>query len=682
MDNHLLQALDYIKASDCSYQEWLNVGMALKHEGYTADVWNEWSRADTRYKDGECYRKWDSFNEETATIVTGGTIVAMAKQHGYKAFNGNEKLSWESMVSGDVDPQRVVDISWIEDAHIKEPTDQQFNPVNEIVRYLNTLFQPEDYVGFVTDSWTKDNKKWFPKTGQYKKTAGDLIRELEQCNGDIGKVLGDYHKEAGAWIRFNPLDGEGVGNTNVKEYRYALVESDSISVSRQVAIMKELQLPIAAMTFSGNKSIHAIVHIDANSYTEYKDKVEYLYTICKKNGLNPDTQNKNPSRLSRMPGFTRGDKKQFLIATNVGLSNFNEWKEYIESVNDDLPDPVDLADIWNNMPDLSPCLINGILRKGHKMLLTGPSKAGKSFLLIELAIAIAENSKWLAWQCAQGRVLYVNLEVDSASCFHRFKNVYDAMKLKADNINNIDIWNLRGNSAPMNKLAPKLIRRAKKQNYTAVIIDPIYKVITGDENSASDMAEFCNYFDMICNELNCAVIYCHHHSKGAQGNKKSSDRASGSGVFARDPDAMLDLIQLVMDQPTRISAEAALGLDHEEMSRVTGWKVETTLREFPNQRPLNLFFNYPVHKIDEWDILQNSYADGDVRLAQKRSAESRSKKAEDNFKEAVLNANFGEPPTFGQLMTYLGVSKGAISQKIKKYGYKVTNGKVIKITSN
>ena len=96
----------------------------------------------------------------------------------------------------------------------------------------------------------------------------------------------------------------------------------------------------------------------------------------------------------------------------------------------------------------------------------------------------------------------------------------------------------------MDALAPKLIRRAIKNNYIAIIIDPIYKVITGDENSAEQIARFCNQFDKICTELGAAVIYCHHHSKGSQGGKKSMDRASGSGVFARDPDAMLDLIEL------------------------------------------------------------------------------------------------------------------------------------------
>lgn len=96
----------------------------------------------------------------------------------------------------------------------------------------------------------------------------------------------------------------------------------------------------------------------------------------------------------------------------------------------------------------------------------------------------------------------------------------------------------------MDKLAPSLIRRALKTRPIAVVIDPIYKVLTGDENSADQMAAFCNQFDKIAAEVGCAVVYCHHHSKGAQGGKRSMDRASGSDVFARDPDAQLDMIQL------------------------------------------------------------------------------------------------------------------------------------------
>ena len=154
-----------------------------------------------------------------------------------------------------------------------------------------------------------------------------------------------------------------------------------------------------------------------------------------------------------------------------------------------------MASVWDNLPPLAAPLIDGVLRQGHKMLLAGPSKAGKSYALIELCIAIAEGKKWLAWDCAQGKVMYVNLELDRASCLHRFRDVYEALGWEPHCLDNIDIWNLRGKSVPMDKLAPKLIRRAAKKDYIAIIIDPIYKVITGDENSVDQMARFCNEFD-------------------------------------------------------------------------------------------------------------------------------------------------------------------------------------------
>ena len=50
-----------------------------------------------------------------------------------------------------------------------------------------------------------------------------------------------------------------------------------------------------------------------------------------------------------------------------------------------LPEPVTLSDV-KEPPEKPPDLIAGVLRRGHKALIAGPSKAAKSFLLIELAI--------------------------------------------------------------------------------------------------------------------------------------------------------------------------------------------------------------------------------------------------------------------------------------------------------
>lgn len=717
-DYNLTEILEYIDPSTCSYQEWINVGMALKHEGYTVSDWDMWSMKDVnRYHSGECAKKWATFQGSSAP-VTAGTIIQMAKENGYHYENVSAELDWDSEI-GSKDELVVVDRNWLERSEIHIP--EQWNPTEQIITYLETLFEPDENVGYVTESWEHDGK-FLPSKGCYDRTAGQLIKELYQCKGDIGSVLGDYNSEVGAWIRFNPLDGKGVKNENVTEFRYALVESDTMDISAQKAIITELELPVAALVYSGKKSLHAIVKIDASTYEEYKKRVDYLYNVCNKNGLKLDIQNRNPSRLSRMPGIMRNGKKQYLLDTNIGKENWNEWREWIESVNDDLPDPESMADVWDNLPSLAPPLIDGVLRQGHKMLIAGPSKAGKSYALIELCCAIAEGKKWLEWNCTQGRVMYVNLELDRASCLHRFKDVYTALGITPNNLSNIDIWNLRGRSVPMDKLAPKLIRRASKKNYIAIIIDPIYKVITGDENSADQMAHFCNQFDKVCTELGCAVIYCHHHSKGAQGGKRSMDRASGSGVFARDPDALIDLVELELNddilkqeknkavckvcegwlykydklyhasQDDLCSETQMLALCREylendayecviedvgkvrkEVESRSAWRIEGTLREFPKFAPVNLWFKYPVHSIDNIGVLKDIAVDDGMptwkkNFAKKKTDAERKTERKNSLETAFEACGIDDKVTVKSMAEYMGVTEKTVRKRLKEHG--------------
>lgn len=717
-DYNLTEILEYIDPSTCSYQEWINVGMALKHEGYMVSDWDMWSMKDVnRYHSGECAKKWTTFQGSSAP-VTAGTIIQMAKENGYHYENVSAELDWDSEI-GSKDELVVVDRNWLERSEIHIP--EQWNPTEQIITYLETLFESDENVGYVTESWEHDGK-FLPSKGCYDRTAGQLIKELYQCKGDIGSVLGDYNSEVGAWIRFNPLDGKGVKNENVTEFRYALVESDTMDISAQKAIITELELPVAALVYSGKKSLHAIVKIDASTYEEYKKRVDYLYNVCNKNGLKLDIQNRNPSRLSRMPGIMRNGKKQYLLDTNIGKENWNEWREWIESVNDDLPDPESMADVWDNLPSLAPPLIDGVLRQGHKMLIAGPSKAGKSYALIELCCAIAEGKKWLEWNCTQGRVMYVNLELDRASCLHRFKDVYTALGITPNNLSNIDIWNLRGRSVPMDKLAPKLIRRASKKNYIAIIIDPIYKVITGDENSADQMAHFCNQFDKVCTELGCAVIYCHHHSKGAQGGKRSMDRASGSGVFARDPDALIDLVELELNddilkqeknkavckvcegwlykydklyhasQDDLCSETQMLALCREylendayecviedvgkvrkEVESRSAWRIEGTLREFPKFTPVNLWFKYPVHDIDNIGVLKDIAVDDGMptwkkNFAKKKTDAERKTERKNSLETAFEACGIDDKVTVKSMAEYMGVTEKTVRKRLKEHG--------------
>lgn len=628
------QALEYIDCSTLSYTEWIQVGMAVKEAGMGCDVWDAWSSKDgRRYHAGDCEKKWDSFGGASQPI-TQAYIFKLAKDNGWRKYDGNnETLEWDGIIEYDGDTSGA----------------PKWNPVDDFKRYLRALFQPDEYISWVTEAKQDDDGKWKPAgKGTYWKTCADTLKQLDKHPEDICDTIGDYSHEAGAWIRFNPVNGEGVNNSNVAAYRFALVESDTMALDAQYRMYRKLNLPIAAMVISGGKSIHAIVHIDAANAAEYRDRVEMLYTILANKGMVVDMQNKNPSRLSRLPGCIRGTNKQMLVETNVGCANWEAWVKYNDSNTDDWPDIVPLSEALIDPPPLADVLIEGILRKGHKMLISGPSKAGKSFFLMELAIALANGEKWIGFQCRKSRVLYINFEIDSASCIHRFMDIRAALMENGADCSHSDdlmIWNLRGHAMPLNEMVPKITAKCKDFALDVILVDPIYKVLMGDENNASDMGAFCNEFDKIANLLHCSVIYCHHHSKGAQGFKRAMDRASGSGVFARDPDAQLDMLEIETNE------------EYVDSSTDTAWQIESSLREFPNIIPKRIWFRYPLHEEErEGELKCQPVKDG--------GKGGRPKKVDDDKIEMYFDsyANDGVVDV-QQLADALGIT----GQSVKKY---------------
>lgn len=726
--------MDYVPCSACSYTEWLQVGMALKESGHKLETWDEWSRTDpSRYKKGECLKKWWGFNRHD---VKSGTIIDIAKRFGYRpGEDGNELLDWDSTFDYVPDPTennlKIIDKNWVQGEDVPLPGQifgGAFDPTKEIKTYLETLFRSDEYVAYSVDCYeskSDDGKpsKWLPKASASSRTAGELIQSL--VTSDISCTFGTIHEEAGAWIRFNPMDGKGYRDENVSDYRYALVECDDMPIDKQYAMIRQMELPVAIMIHSGGKSLHAIVKVDASSMSQYRERVDYLYKVCETNGLKLDKQNRNPSRLSRMPGVMRQGRPQYIISLACGKDSWNEWVEYVEAINDELPDIEEMYDLTEQMPPLAPELIEGVLRQGHKMMLSGPSKAGKSFALMELSIAIATGGYWLGFKCAQGRVLYINLEVDPISCIHRFDDIRRAYDLPRDIFRNISVWNLRGSGEPMNTLTPKLIRRAKTENYIAVILDPIYKVGMGDENAADQVAKFCNEFDKVAKSLGCSFIFCHHHSKSDMHSRDAINRASGSGVFARDPDAIVDMIQVKVKEEgydemalahrTKRFAEHILcqnpsalnGTDLTEREKVmnvaksilpnfkeifdkirkeeeaiydmTAWKIEGTLREFRSFKPIVCWFQHPLHVPDTHDII-NRYkgATGPEKAKNTQQAKQNGNIIE--VMNAIIDCNGIVSEVYEKLNATDESTKRKVRRWAKSAGFASANGRFMRIT--
>jgi hypothetical protein len=243
----------------------------------------------------------------------------------------------------------------------------------------------------------------------------------------------------------------------------------------------------------------------------------------------------------------------------------------------ELPAVVDAADFVQVRIETPPELVAGILHKGGKLVLGGASKSNKTWTLIDLGLSVSTGEPWLSLKTSKARVLLVNFELPPFAMQARLKAVAKAKGIAlAPGL--IDLWNLRGYAASFTELFPRIIQRAKDRGYGLIILDPIYKLYgTAKENSADEMAALMNAIDGLAAATGAAVAFAAHYSKGNQAGKEAIDRISGSGVFARDPDSILNFTR------------------HEEANAFT---LELTLRNFKPVAPFCVRWTFPLMRRD------------------------------------------------------------------------------------
>ena len=183
---------------------------------------------------------------------------------------------------------------------------------------IDQLFEPGERVNIVSRPIVTDGKA----------RPGDAGVTLERNEWEKRILSRDTPRHGDAWLRMNPVDGDGVADANVTAFRFGLLEIDKVRVSEelvpvpmelQLSLLAKLRLPIAAIILSGGKSAHAWVKLDAANADEYRQTVSAMLALLARFGV--DGKNKNPSRLSRLPGVIRtvgasGDGCQRLLYLN------------------------------------------------------------------------------------------------------------------------------------------------------------------------------------------------------------------------------------------------------------------------------------------------------------------------------------------------------------------------------
>ena len=195
-------------------------------------------------------------------------------------------------------------------------------------------------------------------------------------------------------------------------------------------------------------------------------------------------------------------------------------------------------------------------------------------------------------------------------------------------------------------------------NPDVVIIDPIYPLFDGDENSNADAKKTLGYLKMIASKTGSGVIYMHHFSKGPQDLKEARDRVSGAGTLGRNYAAMWSLTELAPSEDDLAdfpdgTVVVRVSIDLRSFKKSKGNRN----LDFNAVRMDGMFFRDEDGKFDKTPTREAvRRAEANKKTAQK---EKRMEKARKKIKE-LLDKNDGEPVLFTQVKNLTALSDNTI----------------------
>jgi hypothetical protein len=166
--------------------------------------------------------------------------------------------------------------------------------------YLNAVFPGETQLA-TTNMHTKDG---------FVYRSPDQAPEVERfVQGNRPYVI-NGKTYCGGWYLANPINGEWKNDSirsvaNLTSFRHIVLESDKAPAEQWLAMLVQEPLAIVALYSSGNKSVHALVRIQANTkaqFNQFKDEFKRKY--CP---LGADNGAMSAVRLTRLPGVVRRD---------------------------------------------------------------------------------------------------------------------------------------------------------------------------------------------------------------------------------------------------------------------------------------------------------------------------------------------------------------------------------------
>jgi predicted Zn-ribbon and HTH transcriptional regulator len=295
------------------YNEWIARIGNFRQAGYELEEVQAWCGADGDLTEDKFNQAPGSESELEARKI----LFSIAQKNGY-------------VCNHEGTPQTV--------QRYKMPNDEAStdDAINNTIKLFNSMYSPEDVVYIC-------NGRHSPQQNKIVPDGGSIVGV--KVNTFTPEVLrGFLQFDKGMYIQYNQVDevafnqykqtkkNGSIKNEHIQSFKYAYIEADPPEgvefrefFNDSVKKLESMDLPWLAHVFSGNKSIHTIVRIDANTKEEYKERLKFIHNYCKKCGYEIDDAVKNTARWGRFPCCKRGNSYQYIMEYNPAPCSYDEW---------------------------------------------------------------------------------------------------------------------------------------------------------------------------------------------------------------------------------------------------------------------------------------------------------------------------------------------------------------------
>lgn len=189
-----------------------------------------------------------------------------------------------------------------------------------LARYAEGYGRTPTLDDFAAEFWERSDPRPLEDWREDWRLLFAMLYDETDCIGIKATVAGEPRiKSRNDWLREKEITGTGLfvclnpvnasttqlRTQDVAAWRFLLLENDRASLLEQAALLAAAPLPIVAIVTSGNKSLHAWLAVNAPDEKTWRNVAAAVFDRFAPAGF--DRQCATPSRLGRLPGFTRPD---------------------------------------------------------------------------------------------------------------------------------------------------------------------------------------------------------------------------------------------------------------------------------------------------------------------------------------------------------------------------------------